>query len=91
VFLPTLSFLCFFCFMLICQLAIGGQKGGGFCQHRIEVILLVSYIYKGLSKLQVSPNTHVPHEEGCLYQDLGPLTVLLYELGKKTHGYPSNR
>jgi hypothetical protein len=29
--------------MLICQLAIGGQKGGGFCHHRIEVI---SYIYK---------------------------------------------
>jgi hypothetical protein len=28
----------FFCFMLICQLAIGGQKGGGFCHHRIEVI-----------------------------------------------------
>jgi hypothetical protein len=24
--------------MLICQLAIGGQKGGGFCHHRIEVI-----------------------------------------------------
>jgi hypothetical protein len=38
VFLPTLSFLCFFCFMLICQLAIGEQKGGGFCHHRIEVI-----------------------------------------------------
>jgi len=38
VFLPTLTFLCFFCFMLICQLVIGGQKGGGFCHHRIEVI-----------------------------------------------------
>jgi hypothetical protein len=38
VFLPTLTCLCFFCFMLICQLAIGGQKGGGFCHHRIEVI-----------------------------------------------------
>jgi hypothetical protein len=37
-FLPTLTFLCFFCFMLICQLAIGGQKGGEFCHHRIEVI-----------------------------------------------------
>jgi hypothetical protein len=32
--------LCFFCFLLICQLAIGGQKGGGFCHHRIEVIPL---------------------------------------------------
>jgi len=32
-----LHYLCFFCFMLICQLAIGGQKGGGFCHHRIEV------------------------------------------------------
>jgi len=27
--------------LLICQLAIGGQKGGGFCHHRIEVIPLV--------------------------------------------------
>jgi hypothetical protein len=38
VFLLTLTFLCFFCFMLICQVAIGGQKGGGFCHNRIEVI-----------------------------------------------------
>jgi hypothetical protein len=44
VFLPTFSFLCFFCFMLICQLAIGGQKGGGFCHHRIEVILVKKII-----------------------------------------------
>lgn len=35
-----LHFLCFFFyFMLICQLVIGGQKDGGYCHHRIEVIL----------------------------------------------------
>jgi hypothetical protein len=46
VFLPTLSFLCFFYFMLICQLAIGGQKGGGFCHHRIEVTLITKFYHR---------------------------------------------
>jgi hypothetical protein len=39
VFCQHLPFLCFFCSMLICQPLIGGQKGLGFCHHRIEVIL----------------------------------------------------
>jgi hypothetical protein len=39
VFCQHLLFLCFFCSMLISQLLIGGQKGVGFCHHRIEVIL----------------------------------------------------
>jgi hypothetical protein len=30
--------------LLICQLAIGGQKGGGFCHHRIEVIPMVNIL-----------------------------------------------
>jgi hypothetical protein len=38
-FCQHLFFLCFFCSMLICQPFIGGQKGLGFCHHRIEVIL----------------------------------------------------
>jgi len=32
--------------MLICQLAIGGQKGGGFCHHRIEVTLITKFYHR---------------------------------------------
>jgi hypothetical protein len=43
--LLAFAFFVFFCLMLMCQSLIGGQKPLGFCQCRIEVILLKSLLY----------------------------------------------